>query len=206
MRKIHITESQWQRILESEVCAYPLDVKSDDEKPDNFTEYEVAVSNNDKDVPNGDVMDSEAYKRSKPGWFGMNRYPAMHRLPESRELDNQQSSGFGKKNDDYIQNVANNGGGKMATHVNAEIKSDKRGTRNNTNQVRALRMRQYKETNPQLFQKNGGEKMLNILDKQTKAQSNSYAAKHSTDVRTQDTTPGNNLNFNKGENGAYYFK
>lgn len=204
MKKIRITESQWKRILESEY-AYPIDLKSDDEKPDNFTEYETAINNNDKDAPN-DVTTGEGYKRSKPGWFGMNRYPAMHRLPESRELDNKESSGFGKNNDAFIQNVANNGSGKMVSNINSEITSKTRGSRNNTNQVRASRMRQYKETNPELFQKNGGEKMLNILDSQTKAQSDSYAAKHSTDIRTQDTTPGNNINFNKGENGAYYFK
>ena len=204
MKKIRITESQLKTILMAE-NAYPLDLKSDDGKPDNFTEYEVAVNNTNKDA-NNDVTIGDGFKKSKEGWFGMNRYPAMHRLPESQELDNAQNSGYGVKNDNYIQNAAQNGGGKMATNVNNEVKSDTRGSRNNTNQVRASRMRQYKQTNPELFQKNGGDKMLNILDAQTSKQSNMYAAKHSTDVRTTDKTPGNNINFNKGENGAYYFK
>lgn len=204
MRKIHITESQWEHILESE-CAYPLDLKNDDGKPDNFTEYEVAVNNTDKDAPN-DVTTSDAYKRSKPGWFGMNRYPAMHRLPESRELDNVENSGFGINNDNYIKNVANNAGGKMASNVNKEVQSNTEGSKNVSNMMRRNRMQQYKKTNPELYQKNGGDKMLNILDNEISKQSKTHSAKHSTDIRKQDTTPGNNINFNKGENGAYYFK
>ena len=61
MKKIHITESQWKSLLESE-CGYPLDLKGDDGRPDNFTEYEVAVDNTDKDAPN-DVTISDTIKR-----------------------------------------------------------------------------------------------------------------------------------------------
>jgi len=204
MKKIHITESQWKHIMESE-CGYPLDLKSDDGKPDNFTETEIAINNTDKDAPN-DVTTSDAVKRSKEGWFGMNRYPAMHRLPESRELDNVENSGFGSKNDAYINSAAKKNGGKMVSNIAGEINSDKRGSRNNTNQVRISRMEDYKQNNPNLYLKNGGDKTLNALKNQTKKQASTYNAKHATDVRTNNTTPGAQLNFDKGENGAYYFK
>ena len=204
MRKIHITESQWKKILMQE-SAYPLDLKSDDEKPDNFTEYEVAVSNNDQDAPS-DVMTGDAYKRSKEGWFGMNRYPAMHRLPESAELYNVENSGFGVKNDEYINNTANSNGGKMVSNISLEINSNKRGSRNNTNQVRISRMENYKKNDPDLFIKNGGDKTLDILKSQTKKQAGAHKAKHASDIRTQSTQPGDNVNYGKENNGAYYFK
>ena len=204
MKKIRITESQLKCILESE-CGYPLDLKSDDGKPDNFTEYEVAVNNIDNDAPS-DVTIPDAIKRSKEGWFGMNRYPSMHRLPESAELDNMQNSGYGIKSDNYLNNAAKNSGGKMVSNISNEINSNTRGSRNNTNQVRVSRMENYKKNNPELFAKNGGEETLNILKGQTKKQANSYNSKHSTDIRTQNATPGAQLNFDKGENGAYYFK
>ena len=205
MKKIHITESQWKKILMAE-SAYPLDVKSDDGKPDNFMGNEIAISNTDKEAPNSDVMTGEAFKRSKEGWFGMNRYPSMHRLPESAELDNMENSGFGIKNDNFINNTAKSNGGKMATNISGEINSNKEGSRNNTNQVRISRMEQYKNGNPELFAKNGGDKMLNILKNQTGKQKNSYAAKHATDTRQVSTMPGDNVNYGKGENGAYFFK
>ena len=205
MRKIHITESQWKKILMAE-SEYPLDVKNDDGKPDNFTEYEVAVSNNDKDVPDTDVMTGEAFKKSKDGWFGMGRYPAMHRLPESRELDNAKNSGYGVNNDNYINKAAQNGGGKMISNINTEVKSNTDGSRNATNMMRISRMEDYKRNNPDLFMKNGGDQTLNILKNQTKKQSTAHAAKHATDVRTVSTQPGDNVNYGKNENGAYYFK
>ena len=203
MRKIYITESQWKQILESE-GAYPLDLKGDDGKPENFTEYEVAVDNTDPDAPN-DVTSSETIKRSKPGWFGMGRYPAMHRLPEGKELDNAENSGYGLEGDAYIQDAASTGKGKMAVNVNAEVKSDTRGSRNNTNQVRASRMREYKKTNPALYKKNGGDKMLQILDTQTDKQSSIHKNMHSGETKKMDTTP-KAFGEETGENGAFYFK
>ena len=143
MKKIHIRESQLKRILGEDI-GYPLNLKSDDGKPDNFTETEVAVNNNDKDAKNDVTI---GIHRTKEGWFGMNRYPAMQRIPESRELDNMENSGFGKNNDDYINQTASSNGGKMATNIAGEINSNKRGSRNNTNQVRVSRMENYKQNN-----------------------------------------------------------
>lgn len=204
MRKIHITESQWKALLESE-CSYPLNVKGDDGRPDNFTEYEVATDNTDKDAPL-DVTISDTLKRSKEGWFGMNRYPAMSRLPESEELDNVENSGFGEKSDKYINNVANAGNGKMVNNVANEINSNTRGSRNNTNQVRLSRLEKYRTTNPELFKKNGGEKMVSILKGQVNAQSNTHKQKHATDIRTQSPSEGVPFSQKTIENdGAYYF-
>ena len=187
--------------------AYPLDVKNDDGKPDNFTEYEVAVNNTDNDAPdNVTIGDKIGKEETKPGWFGMNRYPAMHRLPESAELDNAKNSGFGINNDKFINNIADSNGGKMVSNISGEINSKKRGSRNNTNQVRASRMEKYKETDPELFIKNGGQKTLDLLKSQTKKNSDSHRAKHATDTRIQSTLPGDNINYGKENNGAYYFK
>ena len=205
MRKILITEAQLKKILAMEEIGYPLDTKSDDEKPDNFALTDVAVDNTDPDAPN-DVTDLDNFSmhRTPETWFGMGRYTgAMYRLPESEELDNAKNSGFGVNNDAYISATANAGKGKMAANINAEVQSDKKGSRNNTNQVRANRMRQYKQTNPALYQKNGGDKMLDILDNQTRKQSSANKSKHNADIRTQDTTPNA---FKNGKNGAYYFK
>lgn len=202
MRKIHITESQWKTILEAE-STYPLNVKDDDGCPDNFTEYEVAVNNTDNDAPDSlTIADKISKNRSKEGWFGMNRYPAMHRLPESRELDNMQNSGYGMKGDAYINGSAKTNGGKMVSNIAGEINSDTRGSRNNTNEVRIKRMEDYKTSNPELFAKNGGEQTLNILKAQTDRQSGTHKEKHSTDLRKSDTTPG----ISNTTNGAYYFK
>lgn len=206
MKKIRITESQWEKILMAE-SAYPLDLKSDDEKPANFTEYEVAVNNNDPDAEsNVTIGDKISKSETKPGWFGMNRYPAMHRLPESAELDNAENSGFGVNNDAFINKSAKSNGGKMVSNISNEINSDKRGSRNNTNQVRISRMENYKKNSPELFMKNGGDKMLDILKSQTKKQADSYKEKHAEDVRTQSTQPGDNVNYGKENNGAFYFK
>ena len=204
MRKITITESQYKRILESEF-GYPLDVKSDDEKPENFTGYQVAVDNIDKDASN-DVTTSDTIKRSKAGWFGMNRYPASHRLPEGEELDNTQNSGYGMKSDGFINNTAANGGGKMVNNVAAEVNSNTRGSRNNTNQVRVSRMENDKVNNPQKFQKNGGERMLNILKSQTKKTAASHEAKHSPDIVQQSTAVKPNGTGKKQGPGVVYFK
>ena len=200
MRKIRITESQYKRILESEEVGYPLDVKADDEKPVNFTGYEVVADNPDDDAQN-DVTISDTVKRSRRGWFGMNRWPAMHRLPEGRELDNRQNSGFGMKYDAQIAAKANNGGGKMIKNVSAEIQSDTRGSRNNTNQVRISRMEKAKVDDPENFAKNGGEEMLNILKSQTNKTSTTHKTQHAGERSGESTK-----NKPKSENnGVYYF-
>lgn len=203
MRKITITESQYKRILENEF-GYPPDVKADDGKPSNFTGYEVAINNIDNDATN-DVTTSDGFKRSKPGWFGMNRYPAMHRLPEGEELDNKQNSGYGVKNDAYVNSVAGNGGGKMVNNLASEINSDTRGSRNNTNQVRISRMEDDKVNNPQRFQQNGGDKVLNILKSQTSKTSAAHNAAHASDFAEKNTNPNVTSKSNKN-NGVIYFK
>lgn len=197
MRKIRITESQYNKILESEL-GYPIDVKGDDEKPANFTGDEVAINNIDRDAPN-DVT-TNIY-RSRRGWFGMNRWPAMHRLPEGKELDNRQNSGFGMKYDTQIAAKANDGGGKMIKNVHAEIQSDTRGSRNNTNQVRISRMEDDKVNNPENFKKNGGEEMLNILKSQTSKTSTAHKTQHAGERSGQSAKDKPKTE----NNGVYYF-
>lgn len=201
MRKIRITEAQLKTILEQE-CGYPLNMKGDDGKPDIFMGDEVAVNNIDKDAPNDvTISDTMSKNRSKAGWFGMNRWPAMHRLPEGEELDDKQTSGFGEKSDNFIHDVANSGGGKMAANVSNEINSDTRGTRNNTNQVRISRMERDKAANPENFQKNGGDKMLKILKNQVKKNSATNKNLHASEKKTinPDSTKPNT-------GGIIYFK
>ena len=201
MRKIRITESQYRRILESEEMGFPLDKKADDGKPDNFNGDKVAVDNVDKDAPN-DVTIPDTIKRAKKGWFGMNRWPAFQRLPEGRELDNMQNSGFGMKSDAVINAQAKNGGGKMVQNVAGEINSNTRGSRNNTNQVRISRMEDDKENNPANFQKNGGDAMLKILKSQVDKTSTTSKAANAGTPKGQSTK-----NKPKSENnGVYYFK
>lgn len=201
MRKIRITESQYNKILESEL-GYPLDVKGDDEKPANFTGYEVAVDNTYNGAPDDvTTTDTVSTKRSRRGWFGMNRWPAMHRLPEGRELDNRQNSGFGMKYDAQIAAKANNGGGEMVKNVHDEIQSGTRGSRNNTNQVRISRMEDDKVNNPENFKKNGGEEMLNILKSQTSKTSTAHKAQHAGERSGQSAKDKPKTE----NNGVYYF-
>lgn len=203
MRKIRITESQLKAILEYEGTAYPLDTKADDGKPANFCGDEIAVNNLDPDAPNDvTTTDNVSKKRARRAQFGINtaRVSGAYRLEEGKELDNKQSSGFGMKYDALINNKAENGGGKMINNVANEINSDTRGTRNNTNQVRISRMEDDKVNNPQRFQQNGGDDMLNILKAQTKKESGQHKATH-----IQRKTP-KEPNMNSGENGIVYFK
>lgn len=199
MRKIRITESQWKLIMESEL-SYPLNLKGDDGRPDNFSGYEVAVDNMDKDAPL-DVTTSDAIKKSKEGWFGMNRYPAMQRIPEGVELDNSENSGYGLNNDAYIHNAAKSSDAEMVNNISDEINSSTRGSRNNTNEVRLSRMLGYKKSNPSLYQKNGGDEMVKILQSQTNMQSNKHKAATNKKPSKTNTTFGGTTS-----NGAYYFK
>ena len=80
-----------------------------------------------------------------------------YRLAEGDELDNAKTSGYGKKNDMFINSVSKNLGGKMVSNLNAEINSNKGGSRNNTNQVRVSRKKKKKKEDPATFQKNGGQ-------------------------------------------------
>jgi hypothetical protein len=133
----------------------------------------------------------------------------MHRLPEGKELDNKQNSGFGIKYDAEINSIAKNGKGKMASHISSEIESGTRGSRHNTNQVRVSRMETYKDTDPETYAKNGGDEMLKILKSQVKKTSDSNK---SADFgkKTKNTNPNvestSNGGENKSGNGVIYFK
>ena len=165
MRRVIFTESQINTILMSE-SAYPLDIKGDDGRPDNFTEYETVVNNayvGTGDDVNTDVTTSDQIKRCKKGWFGLHTTTNDYRLAEGDELDNAKTSGYGKKNDMFINSVSKNLGGKMVSNLNAEINSNKGGSRNNTNQVRVSRMEKQKKEDPVTFQKNGGQKTVAML-------------------------------------------
>ena len=169
MRRVIFTESQINEILQAE-SAYPLDIKGDDGRPDNSSGYEIAVNNTDRDATN-DVTTSDSIKRAKKGWYLRSTLANHFRLAEGDELDNMKTSGYGQKSDTFISNVAKNGGGKMVSNLNAEIQSDTDSSRNNTNQVRVSRLEAQKKKNPAVFQKNGGEKTLNILKNQIKLKS-----------------------------------
>ena len=82
MRRVIFTESQINTILMSE-SAYPLDIKGDDGRPDNFTEYETVVNNayvGTGDDVNTDVTTSDQIKRCKKGWFGLHTTTNDYRL------------------------------------------------------------------------------------------------------------------------------
>lgn len=208
MRKIRITESQLKTILES--IGYPLNVDDGNEEPENFMGSEVAVNNIDPDAPDDvTTTDNVAKKRSRKGWFGIYGYksPMSHfTVRESENLDNRQSSGYGKKSDAFIQATANNGGGKMVNNLNAEVQSDTRGSRNNTNQVRISRMEKAKTDDPATFVKNGGEQTLKILKSQTKKTSGTFSKEKSETTITPPTDGGTGGSKKKTQQTIYYFK
>lgn len=187
MRRVIFTESQINEILQAE-SAYPLDIKGDDGRPDNSSGYEIAVNNTDRDATN-DVTTSDSIKRAKKGWYLRSTLANHFRLAEGDELDNMKTSGYGQKNDAFISNVAKNGGGKMVSNLNAEIQSDTDSSRNNTNQVRVSRLEAQKKKNPAVFQKNGGEKTLNILKNQIKLKSGQHSAQTAGRARKVDNIP-----------------
>ena len=210
MRKIRITESQLKTILES--IGYPLNVDDANEEPDNFMGNEVAVNNVDPDAPDDvTTTDNVAKKRSRKGWFGIYGYksPMSHfTVRESENLDNRQNSGYGQKSDAFIQSTAENGGGKMVNNLNAEVKSNKRGSRNNTNQVRIHRMEKAKTEDPVTFAKNGGEKTLNILKTQTKKTSCTFSDEKTETTITQPSAGngGEKKAKKKTQQTVYYFE
>ena len=170
MRKIRITESQLKTILESEL-GYPLDLRSGPVTKDNTAGVEVTSDPLDVDVDTDSqygiatTTDNISKKKMRPAQFGIRtaRVAGGYRLEEGRELDNMQSSGFGKKADAQISQAASNGGGKMVKNLNAEVQSNTRGSRNNTNQVRASRLRDQKKTTLQHLQRMAGTQRLKHL-------------------------------------------
>ena len=204
MRRVIFTESQINEILQAE-SAYPLDIKGDDGRPDNSSGYEIAVNNTDRDATN-DVTTSDSIKRAKKGWYLRSTLANHFRLAEGDELDNMKTSGYGQKSDAFISNVAKNGGGKMVSNLNAEIQSDTDSSRNNTNQVRVSRLETQKKKNPAVFQKNGGEKTLNILKNQIKLKSGQHSAQTAGHARKMDNTPNaSKTPESHSKQGPYYF-
>lgn len=208
MRKIRITESQLETILEYE-GTYPLNVKGDDGRPDNFMGNEVAVDNTDDDATNDvTTTDNVSRKRSRRGWFGIFGYrsPNLHfSLRESENLDGRQNSGYGMKNDAFIQNMSNNGGGKMVNNLNNEIQSKTRGSKNNTNQKRIERLEDQKTEDPVTFAMNGGNKTLNILKHQVKKTSDSFS-KDDSKTTIEPTDGGLSTSKKETKKQVYYFK
>ena len=211
MRKIRITESQWKAILESEF-GYPLDLKSGPVTKDNTAGVEVAADPLDVDVEKDSeygistTTDNISRKKMRPAQFGIRtaRVAGGYRLEEGRELDNMQNSGFGKKADAQIAQAASNGGGKMVTNINNEINSTTRGSRNNTNQVRASRLRDQKENDPVTFAKNGGDATLKAVERQTQVNSAKNAATETAPKTT--TSTGSSKKGKSSEPTIYYFK
>ena len=211
MRKIRITESQWKAILESEF-GYPLDLKSGPVTKDNTAGVEVAADPLDVDVEKDSeygistTTDNISRKKMRPAQFGIRtaRVAGGYRLEEGRELDNMQNSGFGKNADAQIAQAASNGGGKMVTNINNEINSTTRGSRNNTNQVRASRLRDQKENDPVTFAKNGGDATLKAVERQTQVNSVKNAATETAPKAT--TSTGGSKKGKSSEPTIYYFK
>lgn len=207
MRRVIFTESQINKILTLE-SAYPLDLKGDNGQPE-YNGNEVFANDPDPrfdDEKPHNVSTSEKFKRCKKGWYMRSTLANQCKLEEGEELDNMKSSGYGIKNDAFINSVAKNGGGKMVQNVNAEIKSNTDGSKNNTNQVRILRLNRQKKTNPTAFMKNGGEKTLSILKNEVKSKGAQHKAQTSGLPRKTDNTP--NANKHEGSHskqGPYYF-
>ena len=207
MRRVIFTESQIKSLIEGNEPGYPLNLKNDDGKPDNFTEYENPVNNTDKDAPNDVTIGDGTYgQRRKKGWF-MRSTTSRQGVYEGAELDNMKTSGYGDKNNAFIASTAKNKGGKMVSNLNAEINSNTGGSRNNTNQVRKSRLEAQKKNDPATFNKNGGEKTLQILKNET----NKKGAEHKAVANNKQTTgtpipnAGKNTKSHHSDSPIYYF-
>lgn len=202
MKKVIFTEAQIRKYLNEEMGDYLDSVKNAAEIPGNAYGNEVFVNNLGGDT-NTDVTTTDGFmqKRSKG-----NRLFARSRQCEGQELDNMKSSGFGNKINNTISQLSDNGG-KMINNINNEIQSDKDGMRNNTQEVRLSRMKNYKENNPALYQENGGDFMVKQLENNIKGNSTSHKAQ-TGGKRKVNTTPApttNNTNQHSKNDNIYYY-
>ena len=94
----------------------------------------------------------------------------------------------------------------MVKNLNAEVQSNTRGSRNNTNQVRASRLRDQKENDPATFAKYGGDATLKALERQTKVNSDKNKATEEDTVQTLPTASSGKKKGKSSEPTVYYFK
>lgn len=201
MRKVIITESQLEYILRE--TSYPLNNKTSAEMPDNAYGTEVAVNNLDKDAGEDvTITDNPSHKKTMS-----NRLFARTRNVCEAEFDDNRSQNFGKNEKQNIVATANNGGGKMVTNLANDIQNG--GARNNTNQVRASRLKAQEKSDPVTFAKNGGKATLNALKSSTTKESNKNNAIPQVDnvnlqIPNQNNGIGNG-HHSENEGNIYYY-
>lgn len=203
MKKVIFTEAQIRKYLNEEMGDYLDSVKNAGEIPGNAYGTEVFANNLDSDAQT-DVTTTDGFmqKRSKS-----NRLFARSRQCEGRELDNMKTSGFGNKIDNTI-NQLSNAGGKMINNINNEIQSDKDGMRNNTQEVRLSRMKEYEKNNPNLYQKNGGDFTVKQLEKNVANNSASHQAQVGEKRKTEaipTITNGEKTHKHSNNDNVYYY-
>jgi len=203
--RIIITESQLKYILKEE--CYPLNIKDGTDIPDNIYGTQVAVNNLDKDASDDvTITDNPSHKRAMS-----NRLFARSRNVCEAEFDDNRSQNFGKNEKSNIISTANNSGGKMVSNLANDIQNG--GARNNTNQVRASRLKAQKKNDPITFIKNGGNETLNALKSSTTKESNKNALTNVNSVQSNPMmqVPNQNKGTGKGhshgenEGNIYYY-
>lgn len=175
MRKVLFTEAQLKHILGED---YPLSTKSGEIPGIAYgTEVSTNTNNFDKDGVKSTTTTDKIAKDMVPQnrWNSRRRYGGSTAIVEE-DFDDEKSTGYGKNTDKKIVSLAQNGGGKMIKN----IAKDKTHTLNK-DYVQRNRMKNYQQTNPELFQKNGGKQMLNTLNKEIrKKQGKGQAERNAT--------------------------
>lgn len=184
MRKIVITNEQYQRILEE---GYPLNLMDGTTPADDASGYEVFANNMDKDAdPNATTTDRKSQRMATRRLAFLR---TCRTLGEST-FNDERTMNFGKKQkEEIIAAGESDNCGKMLKNVSKEVQGS--GSRDNTQRVRAYRLRKQKIEDPETFEKNGGEAMLNAIEAGNKKQSDLHNANAEIDAKTAVNTETN---------------
>ena len=208
MRKVIISERQLNNFLGEDYGTYLGDVKDSNGIPDNAYGTQVFTDNTDDDaVPNVTTGDNISQKRANSNFL----FHRGHHGTVCEELDDEKSY-LGKKSKAYIQQVAQNGGGKMSKNIANKMENG--GQRLNTTEVQKSRLKKEKKENPVLFAANGGNNTVKALDSMAKKQRNFGRALSDTEKTTNVSNnpniiiPDANKGTGKGHhsnNNVYYY-
>ena len=160
MRKIFITESQFQNLMK-EIDGY-LD-KNDmgtDVPQDSMGFNGNEITGKDPESNTVPVGDKIAHSRVSGNPLARRSFMAED------NVDNQRAY-VGKKAQDMLPNL----NGKMAQNIARELNNG--GSKNNTTKKRMDRLEQEKKKNPQVFAQNGGDEMIKSLKSLYNMQRNS---------------------------------
>lgn len=209
MRKVIITESQLEYILNEGMSSYPLSMDTASSVRGTTHSEEVCVNNIDPDAKNDvTITDNPSHKRAMS-----NRLFARSRNV-CEDLDDDKVAGFGKKSDAQIQSQAANNGGKMIKNIANRIGNG--GQRLNTSDVEIYRMEKDKKENPERYQRNGGDNTLKTLKKTVmqqrqkgkainSANKNINAITDTADILPQISDNGSTKNHHSENEGNIYY-